>query len=278
MSRTRNTNPAEAFSDLEATFAGGKPAPEAPTVLKLTSIKLLPAVFQHRNPADHSSQRHIRELTEAVRAHGDLAPVTVWWSGKAWACLDGHHRIEAYRRAGRWQGEIPVTAFQGSPSEALALAAQANTQDKLPMTKQEKTRAGWRLVCMGGGLSKATQARAAGVSERLIADMRATRLRLESKGLTPEEIAGMTWMEAKNRDAGREGEPWTEEQAEQRAQEMATAIRKALGSTAERQPHVFARAVAIYSTELARGLEDWFGGPGKYGESEQEADGDLAGS
>lgn len=274
MSRSRNQNPSAAFEELVWQVESGKPHPKVdPMTLKVSSIKLLPEVFQHRRPAEHSSKAHIRGLAEAAKAQGKLTPVTVWWNGKHWLCVDGHHRMAAYVKAGMRGYEVPVEVFKGGPADALARAAETNSMDKLPMTKSEKVNAGWRLVVMGDSLSKAKQALAAGISERQIAAMRSVRKRLIAGRATPEDLAAMSWDAARRADAGEATSEWSDEEVERRVQEMALALRKALGATAEAQPEVFARAVQVYSTRLAKGLEDWFGGDREEDQEEDQEDG-----
>jgi hypothetical protein len=86
-------------------------------------------VFQHRRPARDASDRHVRELADAVKAHGTLAPVTVWWDGKHWSCIDGHHRHQAYMAGHR--SDVPVEVFEGTPEEAVARAAGARGDQRV---------------------------------------------------------------------------------------------------------------------------------------------------
>lgn len=54
------------------------------------------------------------------------------------------------------------------------------------------------------------------------------------------------------------GEPmdWTPEEEEARVEKMALALRKALGSTADRQPDIFRKALERFSPQLAQALEE----------------------
>jgi hypothetical protein len=167
----------------------------------LKAIKVRPEVFQHRRPAKHVSERHIRSLADAVRSRGALTPLTVWWDGKHWSCIDGHHRVQAYLRAGMQQ-DVPVEVFEGTPEQALARAADANTKDKLQMPLSEKANAGWRLVVMARGLSRARQAEAADLFSRQIAYMRATKAKLIAGGHDSEALSEMTWEQARRTAAG----------------------------------------------------------------------------
>lgn len=253
MSRIRK-NPLTAFDGLVAQREQGKPHPATlPTHLPMHKIKVRKEVFQHRRPAQYQSDAHIRDLADKAK-HRDLDPVTVWWDGKHWTLIDGHHRMQGYLRANKGAEPIPVEVFEGAPAQALARAAGANTKDKLQMSTTEKTNAAWRLVVMGETLSKAQQAEAAGVSERLVATMRSAKAKLMGAA-TPRLtcLSEMTWHQARQEAAGKPSD-WTPEEEDARATEMATALRKALGATAERQPEVFWRALEIYSPQLAKAL------------------------
>lgn len=256
MSRMSKKNPLDAFEDLVQRHSTGKPQPTpAPKSLQASTIKRRPEVFQHRRPSQGASETHIREL--AVAAKGlDLDPLTVWWDGKHWTLIDGHHRALAYIQAGKGMEVVPVDVFEGSPEEALARAASANTKVKLMMSASEKSTAAWRMVVLVPKMSKSAQANAAGVSERLVASMRSAKATLIRQDRSPSELAEMTWENAR-RDAKGEGpNDWSPDEEEKRIEQMALALRKALGATAERQPGIFWRAVEVYSPQLARALAD----------------------
>lgn len=247
----------EAWGELRFQRETGKPQPTTkPTTLPLKKVKLWPEVFQQRRPAKFTSEAHIRTLASRAKASplGTLDPLTVWWDGKAWACIDGHHRMQAYRAAGT--SDIPVVVFEGSIEEALALSAKANTRDKLPMSRGEKSNAAWHLVVQTS-LSKAIQAGASSVSERQVALMRSAKATLEAKGV--KDLEDMGWEEARRKAAGEAALPeWDDGETEKRAQEMATRLHKALGLGAISKIDVFARAVEIYSPLLYEGLEEHF--------------------
>lgn len=256
MSRATKKNPSKSFEALVEQHRAGKPQPPDPGRLTPKSIKVRPEVFQHRKPLEHASDSHVRGLTDAAKAQGSLAPVTVWWDGKHWNCIDGHHRMQAYMRANLFQTAVPVQVFKGTPMEALAFAAGANTKAKLQMSPGEKANAAWRLVVMGTGLTKAKQAEAAGVSTRLVAYMRNALEKLVSMGQSREDAAEMSWLHAKQAADGKDATDWSEEEEERRVEVMAAALRKALGSTAEKQPDIFVRALEAFSPMLAKRVEE----------------------
>ena len=96
-------------------------------------ITPLPALFQPRQLAEH----HLGALQRAIEAGGALEPILVWRAGTRTFLLDGHHRIEAYGRAG-FTSEIPVRFFEGDAVAALVEAGKANSRAKLPMDTQER--------------------------------------------------------------------------------------------------------------------------------------------
>lgn len=254
MSRTRKKNRWDAFDDLREQHANGKPQPKSiPQRLPVSKIKRHPEVFQHRRPAQHVSEAHIRELAGAAKVR-DLDPLTVWWDGKHWSLIDGHHRIQAYLLAGKGTNDVPVEVFEGTPEDALGRAAKANTKAKLMMSGSEKSNAAWHMVVMTPEMSKSKQAENSGVSERLVASMRKTKATLSNQGRAPSQLADMTWEQARRAVKGEDSDDWSPEEEEKRVEQMALALRKALGATAERQPEIFWQAVETYSPQLARSL------------------------
>jgi hypothetical protein len=68
--------------------------------------------------------------------------------GSEWFCIDGHHRLEAYRQIGT-NRPVPVEVFQGRLSQAVEKASKRNSKDKLPMSSTDKMEAAWRLDVLG---------------------------------------------------------------------------------------------------------------------------------
>lgn len=257
MSRSRKEQTSsEALAGLREQLRAGKPQPaKRPGWLSLRSIKQHPGVFQHRRPAKHASEAHVRALVSVVNTSGMLEPVTVWWDGKAWACVDGHHRLAAYTKADRETPSVPVQVFEGSLEDALVLAARTNTKDKLPMARAEKSNAAWRLV-LTTPASKATLAEAAGVSERTVAHMRRVKETLRDAGKhRVEELLDMTWDAARRLSLGQEAPDWDPQEEERRAQEFATKLHKVFGLQGPKQPDIFLRAVQLYSPKLYDTME-----------------------
>ncbi len=248
-------NPLDAFDALVTQREQGKPQPPTPTHLPMRRVKMRPEVFQHRSPVQYQSDDHVRDLADSAKRM-DLEAITVWWDGKYWTVIDGHHRIHGYIHANRGEKPIPVEVFEGTPLQALVRAAAANSKPKLQMTQTERANAAWRLVIMGESMTKAEQADAAKVSPRLVATMRSAKLSLLNKPIfSPERLSEMTWQEARREVAGTPSE-WSPEEEDERVEKMAKALRKALGATADRQPDIFWRALEVYSPNLTRALQE----------------------
>ena len=178
-----------------------RPAQRSPASLPRGAILELPELFQPRDMSlrfsPGQSEAHIRKLTTYVRRGAALDPVSVASFGAEWVLIDGHHRIEAYARAG-WSGAIPVKPLEsdrtGEARVAWAIreSVGANFKDKLAMSGADKSDAAWRMVMDGSG-SKSEQAAATGVSVALIAKMRKTLRLLQGLGNRADELITMGW-------------------------------------------------------------------------------------
>lgn len=259
MSRNSKGTFGATWADLRYQRENGKPQPpDKPTTVAFKQVKLWPEVFQQRRVSEHVSKAHSRGLSKKAGAnpYGVLDPIIVWWDGKGWACVDGHHRMAAYRENGadKWH-TIPVEVFEGTLEAALVLSAKANTRDKLQMGVQEKTGAAWRMV-VATDMSKTQIADASGISERLVAYMRSAKVKLKAKGTAG--LEDMRWDAARKLANGEilDEEAWNEDAIEIKAQAMATLLHKTLGANAGRQVDVLARALEIYNGQLPRALAE----------------------
>lgn len=248
---TTDSSPEEAKSKLLKEMEAGKPRPEVlPESIPLERLREMPELFQHRLPPEHVSQSHVRELMKAPERGAPLRPIRVFWSGKQWVCIDGHHRLRAYRRAG-WKHPVPVQAFTGTLDEAIGLAGAENAKDTLAMASSEKTNAAWRMVCTTE-LSNARIVAALGTSERTITTMRGTfrRLREMFPGEWP---SGWTWMQARAKASG-EGNDRAEFDLNEEAQALANRLLKAHGQRLGKNLEVLAVALEIYDKRLPGAL------------------------
>ena len=77
-----------------------------------------------------------------------LDPIVVTAIGKQFFVIDGHHRLDAYHTA-QWKGPVPVKHYNGTLKEAEATALRLNVKNKLPMTRDARSEAAWRMVVAG---------------------------------------------------------------------------------------------------------------------------------
>jgi hypothetical protein len=130
---------------------------QRPQQLRMQLINVADQVFQWRqldlNLAE--DERHSRELARVLTDRKQpLDPILVTLVGNRAFVVDGHHRLDAYRAA-EWKRSIPVEYFEGTVEEAREEALRRNIENKLPMTRDDKFEAAWRLL---KGDSKRTQA------------------------------------------------------------------------------------------------------------------------
>jgi hypothetical protein len=172
------------------------PQERHPVRLPINAIKLMPSVFQMRDLGDQpgkygekltSDERHVRELFQALRNKPErqrtLDPIVVVAMGSEWFCIDGHHRLEAYRQIGT-NRPVPVEVFQGRLSQAVEKASKRNSKDKLPMSSTDKMEAAWRLDVLGE-FSKREVMEATGASDGSLGSIRRVKRALQKKGLDP---------------------------------------------------------------------------------------------
>lgn len=226
----------EATKAAAARLKAGQPCPSPlPEALALGNIKTNADLFQFRDPPPSASRAHIAELAKPVRDGQTLEAIEVWWGGDGWYCVDGHHRLDAYRRGG-WPADkpIPVCVYVGSLDSAMLVAGYRNSPDKLPMHKSEKTQAAWEFIASTApeGEKAARIAKAYGVSVRMVRFMRKVRRWLAENSPT-EDHSAMTWGAARRTYAGEGDEPHTEEEWDERDREegkkMADALTRTLG-------------------------------------------------
>lgn len=126
-----------------------------PIMLAQQAIMELTQVFQIRDAT--VDERHVSELMKVLSIKGSIDPLHVWRCGDAIILIDGHHRLEAYRRWNR-EAEVPVIFFKGSVDEAIRFAEEANGDHKLPITYEERANYAWKLVIHAEDLGKLSKA------------------------------------------------------------------------------------------------------------------------
>lgn len=165
------------------------------TNVRLADIGTDTGTFQFR--VDDLNEAHAEELRSHIRHGEPLDPMTLWRhpETRALIVIDGHHRLEAYRRFG-WRGKVPARVYSCSLEEARKLALEENAKTRLPMTPQERMNAVWTLSCFhdenGPVYSKKEIVALRLASDGTVAKMRRTRQKLIEAG----EPLPDTWLEA----------------------------------------------------------------------------------
>lgn len=175
-------NRTKAFKAIEKRIKrGGSPYPANPTELLLREISTFEPLFQTRNPSADESEAHVGKLCRAIaRKKGNpLDPIQVFWVGDAWVCIDGHHRLKAYKRAaekGYWQDSqpVPVDVFSGGLLEASAEGGEENGKARLEMREGEMNDHAWSFVILDTEqrYSKEMASERVGVATSTIGNMR----------------------------------------------------------------------------------------------------------
>ena len=198
---------------------------------------------------------------------GFLEAILVIRIGNATYCVDGHHRLAAYREQGT-ACAVPVEWFTKTIREAVVETAKRNSRDRLPMRRKEKLEAAWRMTILGGH-SKSAVAEATTVALATIATMRKTLKMITADhqcNATPEDGFGhmplgpeardLTWEEARcygNVDTDH-NEAWEDKLAEKWANQLGKSFGKKWG----KMPTVAAKAIDLYSEGLSRHLIDYW--------------------
>lgn len=229
----------------------GQEHPTGLSTLPLDSLEILPELYQSRTNYEDSNgvvdTYHVAQLVAALKASrgNELDPIKVLKVGPRNIVVDGHHRLKAYRDAGR-QG-IPVEWAVGSPQQALLAAGAENKKARLQMTALERSERAWTLVTTGL-FTKRQEMEGSGVAEGTISAMRRKLKELQEAG---EEIPD-TWREAnKNKKLDPD---WMEK----KTQEWAKGITKAFGAPTTFKNHslleILSDAFIAWSPRLAQQL------------------------
>ncbi len=207
-----------------------------------------------------TDREHVKKLARAVSIQGELDPIVVIKLGKKFVCVDGHHRVEAYKDA-KWTKEIRCEWFGGTVREAVDESMRRNAKDRLNVPTADRLEAAWRRVLLGWG-SKAEIVRLCNVGDGTVAQMRRVlehwrkqdtlgkefRRNLGSGHLfdTGWSVAKLAWL----------GVGAGEIDDELRAQRLARRMRARLTDLLSRDPAVTARALELYDPALPKGIAD----------------------
>jgi hypothetical protein len=161
--------------------------------LKPQDIRERLELFQPRRPGWGTrtlDTKHVNNLKRRVTRKGELDPVVVVKfatvnaytgeiDGDEWVVVDGHHRLEAYRKA-KHTKPIKCQWFPGSVREAMDVSVQRNEKVHLPIDQGDKHEAAWTRTLLdwngkdGWSSSKSQVVTLTGSSDGTVATMRRT--------------------------------------------------------------------------------------------------------
>jgi hypothetical protein len=252
----------ELYEDIEKRL--GKPAATqmsaqgttGPIVnLARSSIRVATNVFQWRIPKRNMlpSDDHIFEMARALqRQRSPLKPIIVFPVGKVFYVMDGHHRLAAYDTA-QWTKAIPAQVYKGSLDAAWREALRRNSKDKLPMSKEDKTSAAWRIVKKNDPRdSISITANLSGVATGTVDNMRKVwRTISDGKHGDAKDLQALTWARARSLAEGRKDDNNLDDWREEEANKLVDALLRAkLVNRLTKSPDITALALS----KLAEGL------------------------
>lgn len=252
------TVPAAPSSELERAIGAleryGLPVAGGPDHLPLEAVCFAEDVFNVRG--DKLDEYHLGCLGRALAQQGELTPVLVVAFSDRVFLIDGHHRLEAYRR-GR-QPSIPVEYFTGSLREAVLEAARRNGRTVLPLSNRQRQDLAWRLVNADFTLKQVSNC--TGISRAQVGIMRRVK-----KALGGEAVEFRRWGDARRTAEGKELIEYTMEDREAKMEEwtqaMADRLRRAFSDRLVRQPEITAGALVKH---FGRRLPDLYRALGEY--------------
>jgi len=127
-----------------------------PETIKIGSIKLDP-VFQPRNlrlvpfkdrgRVESTSKQHTADLAAKLECGGNLDPILVARIDGVLKLIDGHHRLFAYRSAGRTH--IPARIRGSTERQAFVVSKAANCDGvKLRMHNEQLKEGAWQYLAL----------------------------------------------------------------------------------------------------------------------------------
>lgn len=150
------------------------------------------------------SDEHVKTLAEAVDRHDALPPMDVWkdHEGKYFV-VDGHHRYKAYRKVFKplQDQTAPIRLLpEGTTiNEARLHALSANKDNKLSMTKSQKTEAAWKVICGDSELVKLSVRKISTLLGHVVSHTTASDMKKARKQLQKEDELDdpLSWKQVK---------------------------------------------------------------------------------
>lgn len=240
--------------------------------IPITAIIIDKDFIFREDTADRDRDLHSRDLAQRLHQQGNLNPVILWeerdeegsTTGRL-VLLDGRHRIAAFNT--NKKTTIPATIFTGDRQSALLLALSMNSHVHLPLTKDERVNAAWRLVRRTQKMTVKAIANAASVGPRTVDRMRKRWKTMQAEGKTP---SGQWWRDMTD---GIMAEPEPEMTNKQRREAIAAhaeTMKTAFGKLPWKDEHLFAEALqaAVGTYKLKCALDYLYAEPEDEFESE----------
>jgi uncharacterized ParB-like nuclease family protein len=248
-------------------------------------IVTMPELFQPRRFSAglrDVDPRHVKNLQTRITRKGELDPVlVVKLKGPVrsqWVCVDGHHRIEAYKRD-MWKGTIRCEWFAGTIREAMDESLKRNEVAKLEIAQADKYEEAWRRTLNGWG-SKSEVVKLTGTSEGLVAMMR--RVVNADRDQTPKgqalraelgsHLDELSWSRVRAAWVGLTPGEWS---IEEEAAKLARILSKRLTDKLK-DPAITAKALWIYDPDLCLALARELENEGKERREREQNEQDAA--
>jgi hypothetical protein len=215
------------YEDLERRwkpFEGDRPGK-----LPLPLIALLPDLFQPRRGI---CENHVGDLRRVLVRGAELDPVVVLPVAGQWVLLDGHHRVEAYRRERGGKALISVEVFMGTPKEALMVPGRRNSKAKLPMSGAERSEEAWKHVRMGRLTIKETE-QTCGVGHATVSRMGKRKRELIAEGKDPWDTSWRALLAGRKDMDDSDREAWVDAQVVKQAEKLHKAFGSSLTANVE---------------------------------------------
>jgi hypothetical protein len=233
--------------------------------VKPADVVTMPELFQPRRFSAGLREvdpKHVKDLATRITRKGELDPVlVVHLKGpfrSRWVCVDGHHRVAAYKGLRRTE-TIKCEWFAGTLREATDESLQRNEVAKLAVPQADRFEEAWRRTLNGWG-SKKEVVTLTGTSDGMVALMRrvmnAHKAQNTPKGQALRAELGSnldtySWSRVRAAWIGLTPGEWS---IEEDAAKLARILSNRLTNKLSQNPEVTARALWIYDPDLCRNL------------------------